>query len=684
MYYDNLTIKLLKSIGKNIEEVSNELKISERTIRYRIKDLNTNFSLQDNSLYIEKKIIKFKGDISSLQKILEKEEYIFNSEERIELILLLLLFNSEGYKADKILDILAISRSTLKSDLKVIRSIFNSKKIELTSKANKGLIVSGEELEIRKLLLDKLRSYYVIKREKLEIVSNFNAIKKEIIESFISKELIERVSIFFEKIKIELKKKISDEAFQIIYIYILITLRRIEVGLKLSKSQNSQFIKSTEDYRIIKKNIIILENENLKIIEEEILKITEFILGAHTYNFNYSFYENWILIEKFIDNLIYRMSKKIEKNLIEDKILREGLINHIVPTIYRLKNNLELQESISSEIKEEYPQYYYYIKEFVKELENYIGKDFSENELAFLVVHFILAIKRLDEKIQNHKRAVIVCGLGYGTSNLLKQEIEELFDIEIKDVIPLNNLKDIELLDIDYIISTIEIKEEKIKIPIIKVNTFLKKEDIVNLLNHGIKNKKTNIEVDEIIKIIEECTDIKDKKLLKEKLVNYTSKKEKIENQVVSKKLNPDYKPSSETEMHLSAYRSREDFSAFIHTHAMYCTTIACLRESLKAVDYMLAITGTNEVKCAEYATFGTPELAKNATEAIRGAKACLLANHGVNVGAEDIENAFAITEYVEFCAELYVKAKAIGEPVILSKEEIDKHIEKFGSYCKL
>ena len=89
MYYDNLTIKLLKSIGKNIEEVSNELKISERTIRYRIKDLNTNFSLQDNSLYIEKKIIKFKGDISSLQKILEKEEYIFNSEERIELILLL-------------------------------------------------------------------------------------------------------------------------------------------------------------------------------------------------------------------------------------------------------------------------------------------------------------------------------------------------------------------------------------------------------------------------------------------------------------------------------------------------------------------------------------------------------------------------------------------------------------------
>ena len=97
-----------------------------------------------------------------------------------------------------------------------------------------------------------------------------------------------------------------------------------------------------------------------------------------------------------------------------------------------------------------------------------------------------------------------------------------------------------------------------------------------------------------------------------------------------------------------------------------------------------LAIAGTHEIKCAEYAMFGTEELAQNAFEAMRGAKACLLANHGVNVGAEDIENAFAITEYVEFCAELYVKAKSIGEPVILSKEEIEKHIMKFGSYCKV
>lgn len=535
MYYDNLTIKLLKYIDRNISEVSSELNISERTIRYRIKDLNDNFSLQNCSLYIEKKIIRFDGDISFLKKILEQEEYVLNSEERVEVIILLLLFNSEGCKAEDILEILNISRSTLKNDLKIIREKLENKNLELISKANRGLIVEGEELEIRKVLLDRLRNYYTIKSEKIDLMESLDFLKRKVIEKYISINLIEKVANFFKKIKIDLKKSISDEAFQIIFIYILITLDRLKNDLKLVKSQNSQFIKSTDDYKIIKKNIDILESKNLKDTEEEILKITEFILGAHTYNFKYSFYENWILIEKFVDNLIYSMSKEIDKNLLDDKILREGLINHIVPTIYRLKNNLELQESIAEEIKEEYTTYFYKIKNLVKELENYIGKEFSENEIAFLTVHFIIAIKRIEEKKQNHKQAIIVCGLGYGTSNLLKQEIEDLFDIEIKEVIPLNNIKNIETENLDYIISTIDIKEESIKIPVIKVNTFLKQEDILKLLSYGIKNKKINIEVDKIIEIVEECGELKNKKLLKEKLIDYTS--EKNLKQITSKKL---------------------------------------------------------------------------------------------------------------------------------------------------
>ena len=61
--------------------------------------------------------------------------------------------------------------------------------------------------------------------------------------------------------------------------------------------------------------------------------------------------------------------------------------------------------------------------------------------------------------------------------------------------------------------------------------------------------------------------------------------------------------------------------------------------------------------------------------------KAVLLANHGLLCGAKDIANAFNITEEVEYCAELYYRTKAIGQPVIIQSEEMDLMMEKFKTY---
>ena len=143
-------------------------------------------------------------------------------------------------------------------------------------------------------------------------------------------------------------------------------------------------------------------------------------------------------------------------------------------------------------------------------------------------------------------------------------------------------------------------------------------------------------------------------------------------------------KPSSELEMHSLFYRRRTDINAVIHAHTIYCTTIACLRQDLPAVDYMLAIAGGNNVRCAEYATYGSDELAENCFKSMEGRKAVLLANHGLTCGAVDIKNALNIAIQVEYCAELYVRAKSIGEPVILPDEEMEGMLEKFKSYGQI
>lgn len=136
--------------------------------------------------------------------------------------------------------------------------------------------------------------------------------------------------------------------------------------------------------------------------------------------------------------------------------------------------------------------------------------------------------------------------------------------------------------------------------------------------------------------------------------------------------------PSSEHTMHEIVYRTREDVGAMLHVHSIFAVTLACLNEDLPAVDYMVAYSRGRSVKCAPYASFGTTDLAVNALKTMGDQNAVLLANHGMNVVGPDLPKAFAIAEQLEFCAELYVRARTIGKPVILPDDEMDQMVKRF------
>lgn len=147
--------------------------------------------------------------------------------------------------------------------------------------------------------------------------------------------------------------------------------------------------------------------------------------------------------------------------------------------------------------------------------------------------------------------------------------------------------------------------------------------------------------------------------------------------------LEGEIKPSSEFEMHSEIYKNRDDIDAIIHTHATYTTAVSCLNIDLPAVHYLIAVGGGKDVKCAKYATFGTPELAVNARIAMEGRKAVLLANHGLLAGAKNLANALNITDELEFVSQLYLLTMN-NNPVILSDGEMELMVKKFASYGQI
>lgn len=140
------------------------------------------------------------------------------------------------------------------------------------------------------------------------------------------------------------------------------------------------------------------------------------------------------------------------------------------------------------------------------------------------------------------------------------------------------------------------------------------------------------------------------------------------------------YRPSSEAGMHLAFYKNRADVSGIVHTHSKFATAIACMGWELPAVHYLIGMAG-HRVKCTGYATYGSDELAKKALETIGDSNAVLLGNHGLIALGEDVDRAFSTAEHLEFVSEVYYLTKTLGTPNIISDENMDEVMKKFGTF---
>ena len=145
-------------------------------------------------------------------------------------------------------------------------------------------------------------------------------------------------------------------------------------------------------------------------------------------------------------------------------------------------------------------------------------------------------------------------------------------------------------------------------------------------------------------------------------------------------KIDGEFKPSVEYLLHRIFYVERGDIDAIVHTHSTYATALATLGMDLPASSYLIAFAGPN-VRCAPYRTFGTQELADIALEYMKDRYCVLLANHGLVAGGKNIAKAFNIALTIEECCHTYHLAKTIGEPLILSDDEMKKLAVKFQTY---
>ena len=142
-------------------------------------------------------------------------------------------------------------------------------------------------------------------------------------------------------------------------------------------------------------------------------------------------------------------------------------------------------------------------------------------------------------------------------------------------------------------------------------------------------------------------------------------------------------KPSSEWRFHRDIYLNKIEAQAIVHAHSPHATAVSSHGKSIPPFNYMIALAGGEDIKCAEYATFGTEELSKNIIKALENRSACLMSNHGQVAFGKNLDQAFELAQEIENICHQYTIALKLGQPKILSFEEMKKVLDKSKNYKK-
>ena len=505
-YFEIINLVINSNDEITVKDISNLYNITERSIRYDIDELNVFFQEKNNKDIIEinnnrLKILYSEDEIEDIVENIKEKEYFLSENERVNILSYEIFLSKNEFILQYFTEKYNLSKTTVRYSLKELNKIISEYGLVIDMNNNRGYKIIGSEINIRKYIINILREYIKnTKEKKIE----YNPLKK-IIQKFYKKSRIEESKNTINKILDYTGKTISDEAFETLQLFLFISVIRNKNGHEIEEDvENEIFLSKTKEFSKIRE--ILEKVENIK--EKDIHYFVDFFLGSYSYNLEYSYFLNWILIESLIDQFIKLLSDKLKVNLTEDKILRKELLNHIKPAIYRMKNKFKLTESILSEVKKQYMELFIKTKSSLKIISDFIDLSFDEDEAAFITVMIQRAIMRNNPStlLKKDPNILIVCGLGYSSSRFLYENINNRFQVNIIDIIPFNQMENYNYLKkADIIISTLDFKLDGMDV--ITVNAVMNEKDILKLKNYGLPEKKSKIKLSELLSIIKKVSD---------------------------------------------------------------------------------------------------------------------------------------------------------------------------------
>lgn len=483
-----LLYKLYLGEKYSLEEMSETYLVSERTIRNYITDLN---NIIPNSIGEIKRNPDrhFQLYLYNENEFLEKFEKYFKidsfdfsySQNRILYMSLRFLLADDYIKLDDFIDELYISKTAINNDFVGVKKILNDYNIEEKIKPKYGIRFVGNEKDIRKAL-----SYLTKETNEIsEDLANKQIFKISNNEYLKIKEIIKEVLV-------ENNESVSNIAFNNILHHVLIIVDRAEYSDGLIYTTTKNIDKSFEyklSNEILDKTAKIF---NINISDTEKKYLTSHLLGLNlkkgTKINNFIDFGLDNIVNEIIDNI--QKSLNLEQTIDED--LKESIISHLGPALYRVKNNIILSNPLLKHIKISFPLAFQLAIESTNIIYKKTNMKLSEDEIAYIAIHIGTYMERISNRYDKIK-CLIVCTTGLATSKLVKQKILNMFSskITIVDSIELYEIQEYPKDEYDLIISTIPLDKSLDK-PYVYIENILNESEYIKIIEF-IENRNNKV-----------------------------------------------------------------------------------------------------------------------------------------------------------------------------------------------
>ncbi len=129
--------------------------------------------------------------------------------------------------------------------------------------------------------------------------------------------------------------------------------------------------------------------------------------------------------------------------------------------------------------------------------------------------------------------------------------------------------------------------------------------------------------------------------------------------------------PTTEKALHLACLRRHPELGGVIHSHALFATMFAVVRQPIPCVIEEFDVYVGGEVPVAEYRLTGSDDLGEEASRWVGDRGAVLMANHGLLTVGTSPEKALAVAKLVERTAQIVWGARQLGPLVPLPESTL-------------